>query len=105
MKKSVCFTMKVYIINNFKINIFINTNIITLQKIISNLKIRIVKLEKCQKLIIFIDVVARTLLFIKKIIRTKTFITITFNNIIKVFIVYNDNIFEDRNFLFEFNYI
>ena len=72
---------------------------------IVDLKARIVKLEKCLKLKVFIDVVARILSYIKKIIRTKTFIIITFNNIIKIFIIYNNDIFENRDFLFEFNYI
>ena len=45
-KKNAYLTIKIHVINNFKINIFINTNIITSQKMIINLKTRIVKLEK-----------------------------------------------------------
>ena len=43
----ICFTMKIYLINNFKINILFKTNIITFQNMIVNLKIRIVKFDKC----------------------------------------------------------
>ena len=70
-----------------------------------NLKVKMCKLEKCQKLKISIDVIAYTLSHIKKTIRTKISITITFNNIIKIFIIYNNDISENRDFLFEFNYI
>ena len=105
VKRSIYLTMKVYIINNFKTNIFIDTNIIIFQKMILNLKAHIVKLEKCQKLKFFIDIIARILSYIKKTICTKTFIIITFDNIIKIFIVYNSEISKNRDFLFEFNYI
>ena len=103
VKRSVYFTMKVHIINDFKTNIFIDMNIITFQEMILNLKARIVKLEKCQRLKVFIDVIARTLSHIKKTIHIKTFITITFDNIMKVSIIYNNDILKDRDFLFEFD--
>ena len=45
--KTIYFTMKMHFINDLKINIFLKTNIITFQNIIVNLKIRIVKLDKC----------------------------------------------------------
>ena len=58
--KTVCFTIKIYLINDFKINILFEMNIITFQEMIMNLKIRIIKVGKCQKLQISIDVIART---------------------------------------------
>ena len=48
--KTVCFTIKIYLINDFKINILFETNIMTSQKMIMNLKARIVKFKKCQRL-------------------------------------------------------
>ena len=45
--KTIYFTMKIYLINDFKINIFLETNIITFQDIIVNLKTRIIKFDKC----------------------------------------------------------
>lgn len=57
------------------------------------MKIKVCKIEKCQKLKVFIDVIARILLYVKKIIRRKTFVTIIFNNIIKKTIAYNNEIF------------
>ena len=45
--KTACFTMKIHFINDFKINILLETNIITFQKITMNLKTRILKFGKC----------------------------------------------------------
>ena len=45
--KTIFFTMKIHLINDLKINILFETNIITSQKMIMNLKIRIIKFEKC----------------------------------------------------------
>ena len=55
-----CFTMKMHLINDLKINILLETNIMTSQEMTMNLKTRIVKLGKCQRLQISIDVIART---------------------------------------------
>ena len=48
--KTVCFTMKMHFANDLKVNILFETNIITPQRMIMNLKTRIVKLEKYQEL-------------------------------------------------------
>ena len=48
--KTVYFTMKMHLVNNLKVNILLETNIITFQKMTMNLETRIFKLEKCQKL-------------------------------------------------------
>ena len=48
--KTTYFTMEIHFINDFKINILFETNIITSQKMTMNLKTRILKLGKCQKL-------------------------------------------------------
>ena len=42
--------MKVHIMNNFKINIFINIDIMTSKKIIVNLNVKVFILIKCQEL-------------------------------------------------------
>ena len=102
--KIICFTMEIHFVNDLKINIFLETNIITSQKMIMNLKTRILKLGKCQKLQISIDVIARIQSYFKCIIRNKFSIIITSNIIAKIFIVYNDTILENRDFLFEPDY-
>ena len=44
------FTIKIHFMNDFKVNILLKSNIITFQKTIMNLKTRIIKFEKCQRL-------------------------------------------------------
>ena len=97
------FTMKIHFMNDLKINIFFETNIMTSQEITMNLKTRIIKLEKCQELQISIDVIARTQFHFKRIIRNKFSIIITSNIIAKILIAYNDTISKNRDFLFELN--
>ena len=99
--KTICFTMKIHFINDLKVNILLETNIITSQKMIMNLEIHIIKLEKCQELQISIDVIARIQSHFKCIIRNKFSIIITSNIIAEIFIVYNDIISKNRDFLFE----
>ena len=101
--KTVYFTMKMHLINDFKINIFLETNIITPQKITMNLKTRIVKLEKCQRFQISINIIARIQSHFKRTIRNKFSIIIISNIIAKIFIVYNNIILENHDFLFESN--
>ena len=57
--KIICLIIKLYIVNNFKINIFIDIDIITFQNIFINFQIKIYKFEKCQKLKISIDVIMK----------------------------------------------
>ena len=44
--RTIFFTIKMHLVNDLKINIFFETNIITFQKMIMNLKARIIRLEK-----------------------------------------------------------
>ena len=69
-----------------------------------NLKTRTIKLERCQKLNISIDVIVRTQSYFKRIIYIKFSITIISNIITKVSIAYNNIISKNRNFLFESDY-
>ena len=55
--KTICFTMMIYLMNDLKINSLLETNIITPQKMIMNLKTYIIKFGKCQELKISIDVI------------------------------------------------
>ena len=101
--KIICFTIKIHFVNDLKINILFETNIMTFQEMIMNLKTRILKFEKCQKLQISIDVIARIQSHFKRIIRNKFSIIIISNIIAKILIVYNDITLKNRDFLFESN--
>ena len=101
MKRSTCLTIKIYIINDLKTNILIKTNIITFQEMTINWKTRIIKLKRCQRLNISIDVVARTQSHFKRIIRIKFSIIIISSIITKVSVAYNNTISKNKDFLFE----
>ena len=45
--KTIYFIIKVYIINDFKINIFIDIDIMTLKEIFMNLNVKVFILTKC----------------------------------------------------------
>ena len=101
--KIVYLIIKFYIVNNFKINIFINIDIMIFQKIFVNFQIKVYKFEKCQKLKISIDVITKFKSNSRKIIRNKAFIIIISKFIIKISIVYKSGISKNRDFLFEFD--
>ena len=67
--KTIYFMIKTHLINDLKINILFETNIITFQIMIMNLKTRIIKLGKCQELKISINVIARIQSHFKRIFR------------------------------------
>ena len=48
--KTTYFIIKIHIINNFKINIFININIMMSKEMLINLNVKIFILIKCQRL-------------------------------------------------------
>ena len=99
--KTIYFIIKIYIINNFKINILIDINIITSKKMLMNLNTKILILTKYQELQAFLNVVIKLNSYFKRTIRFKSAIIIISNIIIKMFIIYNNKIFNDKNFLFE----
>ena len=70
---------------------------------IINLKTRIIKLGKYQKLKILIDVIARIQFHFERTLYNKFSIIITSNIITKIYMAYNDIISKNRDFLFELN--
>ena len=101
LTKTIYFIIKVYIINNLKINIFIDINIITSKEMLLNLNVKVFTLIKCQKLQTFIDVIIKSNPYFKRTIRFKFITFIISNVIVKVFIAYNNKISNNKNFLFE----
>lgn len=65
------FITKIYLINNLKINLFIEINMLKLQKIILNFDYYLVRINVCINFIVFINVINRTNLYIKRIIRIR----------------------------------
>ena len=99
--RTASFIMKVHLVNNLKINIFIDTDTIISQEMIINLEERTCKFGKCQGLIVSVDVVTRTQPHFKRTIRAISFMIIASDATTKILIAYNEFISKDRDFLFE----
>ena len=100
-KRTIYLIIKVYIIDNLKVNILIDTNTIASQGIIINLDRKIITFAKCQNLQVSLNIITRTQPYFKRIIRFKSAITIALDTTIEVSIVYNNKISNNRDFLFE----
>ena len=101
--RTIYFIIKIHIMNDLKINIFIDINIITSKEMLMNLNAKILILIKYQKLQTLIDVIIKSNLYFKRIIRFKFIIFITSNIIVKISIIYNNKNFNNKDFLFKSN--
>ena len=71
------------------------------QRITLNLKKHTIILINCRNFIIFINVTIKKNVNQKRIIRIKIDFKISFDIIVKMFIVYHDNLSKNRNYFFE----
>ena len=94
-----------YIVDDFKANIFIGINILIFKGIVINLYIKTFIFGKCLRFQILFDVVVKLNPYFKRIIRFKSVIIIVLGIIMKVLVIYNNNISYNRDFLFELNYV
>ena len=95
------FQIEIHLIDDLKINIFIDNDVFTAQQVKLNLTQQIVQLNSCQNFVVLINVLTRQKIEIKRIIRVKSIVIISIKIIINVSMSYNENLSFDRNFLFE----
>ena len=95
------FQIEIHLIDDLKINIFIDNDVFIVQQIKLNLAQQIVQLDNCQNFVVFINVLTRQKTEIKRIIRVKNIVIVSIKITINVSISYNENLSVDRNFLFE----
>ena len=101
--KTACLTMKVHIVNNLKINLLIENDIMISQNMCVDLDIRTCKFEKCQRLKTPIDVITKFRSNLRRTIRNKVNVIIVSDATVTVPVAYNDEISQNRDFLFEPN--
>ena len=65
------FLIEIHIVDELKINFFINNNVLNAQQILLNLKTQITTLTNCRNLEIFINIIAKKNVDQKRIIRSK----------------------------------
>lgn len=80
---------EIYIVNNFKIKLLLDINIITLERIIFNLDIKQFTINNCRELIISLDIIAQDNIRIRQIIKFENNIIIVVKSIVIIFVYLN----------------
>ena len=88
--------------NFFKINFLFDNDVFIVQKIKINLKKQIIKLKNCQNFQVSINIVIKKNFCLKRIVCIKIIIIMSTDVIINVFVIYYNQLSNDRDFLFEF---
>ena len=98
---TVVITAKVHLVNNFNVNMLIEVNVLKSQKMTLNFNSNKFIINSCD-VQTDIDSITRFKSNVKRTIRNqKTYIVLS-NEIIKISIIFSDDLSSDRNFLFEF---
>ena len=92
--------VKIYLIDNLKANMLVNVNIFKFQKIIVNFNHNILIIDNCNVKIV-INSINRVKLHFKRIIRNQKTFTILFNKLIKILIIFYNDLSINKNFFFE----
>ena len=91
---------KVHIVDDLKINMFIETNIFISKRMIIDFVIQFIKINNCRNMIIFMNSRARFEL-IKKTIKLSTRIILLSHVTTSIAIIYFDKLLKDRDLFFE----
>lgn len=97
------FLVKIYLIDNFSVNLFIDIDVIALQIIIFNFKKHTIYIDS-YKVVASINIITGRNTYIKQTIYVKRAFIILFEVLIQISIIYYNKLFIDRNFLFELRY-
>ena len=95
------FEVEIYLINDLKINLLINNDVFIVQRVKIDLISQNVQLSNCQNLVASIDTIIKKNSNLKRIIRAKQITSVFVNFIVMIFVIYHDNLSNDRDFLFE----
>ena len=99
------FDVEIHLINDLKINLLIDNNVFIAQRVKIDLITQSVQLSNCQNLVALIDIIFKKNSNLKYIIRFKQIINVFVNFTIMIFVNYHDNLSNDKNFLFESQYV
>ena len=95
------FQIEIHLIDDLKINILIDNDVLIAQQIKLNLAQQIVQLDSCQNHVVLINVLVKQKIEVKRIIRVKNIVIVSIKIIINVSMSYNEDLSIDRDFLFE----
>ena len=102
------FIMKIHLIDNFKTNILIDTDVMKSQKMNLFFINNILIIDACQSLKISINIIIKANFNNRRIIRTRYIIIISSHITVEIIVIYQDvdkqqnHLFNDRDYFFEF---
>ena len=96
----VVISIEVHLINDLKINMFVDVNVLKFQKMILNFEHNIFVINNCDVTII-IDFVNRVKFYIKRIIRNRKTFIVLLDQLIEISIIFRHDLSKNKNFLFE----
>ena len=97
-----CVTTKVHFVNDLKINIFIDVDVLTSQRMSLNFERYIFTIDNCENIKIIIDSINRVKSHVKRIVRIRKTFIVQFDELTYMSMTHRDNLSNDKNFLFEF---
>ena len=97
-----CITIEIHFVDDLKINILVDVDVLTSQHTTLNFERHVFIIDNCQNIQIFIYSINRAQFHLKRIVRVQKIFVVHFDELINMFVIYNDELSNDRNFLFEF---
>jgi len=100
-----CFHQKIHLINDFRVKILLEIDIMIIKKMQLDLNEKIVRINSCQEFTVNIFVLTRNLSNLKRIVWIKDQIMISSHALLKVFVLMKKNkLFTDRDLIFKSDY-
>ena len=90
-------TTEMHLMNKFDVNMFIDVNVFKFQKMILNFDISKLIIDNCE-MQTNIDSIIRFKFHVKRIIRSQKTYIVLFNEIIKISMIFSDDLSIDRDF-------
>ncbi len=100
-----CFRRKIHLIDDLRVKILLEIDIMTTEKMQLDLNEKIVRIDSCQEFTVNIFVLTRNLSNLKRIVRIKDWIVISSHALLKVSVLVKENkLSTDHDLIFELNY-
>ena len=101
----VCFTRHVHIVDNFKINLFLNNNILKSKNIILYVSKRKLIINSCGNFVVLLQVIIKNNERVKCVVQLQVNVIILTYICILIFIKLCNDKLSNRDIMFNFNYI
>ena len=99
------FEVKIHLVDDLKTNLFIDNNVFIAQRVKINLITQSVQLNNCQNLVALINTIIKKKIDFKRTIRANQIVNVSINFIVMIFVNYHDNLSNNKDFLFESQYV